>query len=183
MRACMLMLRHRRRKRAPQKWSTPIDANRRSEFACHGRRRLARSNAYGNFLPSSWDGSLTVATQAPLGEFSALNHSQLSVLKSSPPRTKRLFVLAEASRSQSKSFIPTLAEKAACAPKVMLSPSKPRVANRESTSSVVQIGARAKDDATFLALLHIEPLVDRDLFRLAFCRHKRVCARARACTF
>jgi hypothetical protein len=105
-----------------------------------------------------------------------LNHSQLSVPKSSPPRTKRVFVLAEASRSQTKSFIPTSVEKAACAPKVVLSPSKPRVAKRESTSSaIVQVGARAKDDATFLALLHIEPLVDRDLFRLAFCRQKRVC--------
>jgi hypothetical protein len=120
--------------------------------------------------PISWDENLIVATQAPLGEFTALNHSQLSVTKTSPPRTKRVFVLADTSRSQTKSFIPTPVEKAACAPKVMLSPTKLRVPNRESPSSVVQIGARVKDDAIFLALLHIEPLVDRDLFRLAFCR-------------
>jgi hypothetical protein len=105
-------------------------------------------------------------SQAVLGEFSALNYQQHAAIRQSPPRTKRVFVLADASRSQSKSFIPTLNDKATCVSKIINSPPKARAFKKDHPSpDVCQIGAHAKDDATFLALLHIEPLIDRDLFR------------------
>jgi hypothetical protein len=107
--------------------------------------------------------------QAVLGEFSALNHQQPAAIRNSPPRTKRVFVLAETNRSQTKSFIPLSTDKATCVSKIINSPTKARANNKCQTSAdVCHIGSRAKDDATFLALLHIEPLVDRDLFRSLF---------------
>jgi hypothetical protein len=77
-----------------------------------------------------------------------------------------VFVLADSSRPQTRSFIPTSTQSASCTPKLINSPIKARSMKKDqATFSICQIGARPKDDATFLALLHIEQLVDRDLFR------------------
>jgi hypothetical protein len=106
--------------------------------------------------------------QALLGELSALNHKHHAATKSSPPRTKRVFVLAESSRSQTTSFIPLSSEKTTSAAKKLSSPTKIRGNKKDRSScSINQVGTRSSDDATFLALLHLEPLVDRDLFRCA----------------
>jgi hypothetical protein len=92
--------------------------------------------------------------------------------KSSPPRTKRVFVLADTSRLRTSNFLPTSTDKAAFATNRVVSPAKPRLQKREQpASTMTQVGSRAKDDATFLALLHLEPLVDRDLFRCAYFSH------------
>jgi hypothetical protein len=96
--------------------------------------------------------------------------------KNSPPRTKRVFVLADTSRLRTSNFLPTSTDKAALATNRVVSPAKSRLQKREQpASTMTQIGSRAKDDATFLALLHLEPLVDRDLFRCAYFSHTHVC--------
>jgi hypothetical protein len=107
---------------------------------------------------------LNCDTQALLGEVSAVNLSQHVAAKTSPPRAKRVFVLADASRLRAPTFTPTSTAFSGN------SPTKSRSQKRDHhASNIAQIGVRSRDDATFLALLHIESLVDRDLFRCAYC--------------
>ncbi len=148
----------------------------RTDRSCftYGRRRLSRRHAYGILTLSPTYPTrvqvqlrpLNFDVQASFGEVTAVNYSQHVAAKTSPPRTKRVFVLADASRLRTPTFAPTSTEKAFSGN----SPTKSRSQKRDHhASNIAQIGVRSRDDATFLALLHIEPLVDRDLFRCAYC--------------
>ena len=113
--------------------------------------------------------SIDTFAQPVLGNLSAPNDEQHVALRNSPPRTKRVFVLADTSRSQTKSFIPAVTSvpaPASRAAKGLASPAKPR-ALKKMSFGMSRVGCQVQDDATFLALLHIEPMVDRDLFRFA----------------
>lgn len=101
-----------------------------------------------------------------LGEFQILNQSQPAPIKHSPLRTKRVFVLADSGRPQTTNFLPTRITSPNGASNAVNSPKwTPQRRNEASASRLALVGSHAKDDATFLSLLHLEPLLDRDLFR------------------